>query len=114
MIDKSKKLLFERQATIARAIAHPVRIAVVDYLKEGEQCVCDIAEYVGSERTNVSKHLAVMTAAGVLESRKEGLKVIYRLKTPCILQCLESAVACIKKQVEESQRIFSALPGESK
>ncbi len=112
MIDETKKMLFERQAIIARAIAHPIRIAVIDYLKNGEQCVCDIAEYVDSERTNVSKHLAVMTTAGLLESRKEGLKVIYRLKTPCILQFFESAVACIKKQVEESQKIFSALPGQ--
>mgnify|MGYP001379729375 CR=1 FL=1 len=79
MLSKEKQLLFEKQAEIAKAIAHPLRIAIVDFLKEGEQCVCDIAENVGSERSNISRHLSIMVSAGVLESRKEGLKVIYRL-----------------------------------
>jgi len=46
MLDKSKQLLFEKQAEIAKAIAHPLRIAIVNFLVDGEQCVCDIAEYV--------------------------------------------------------------------
>ena len=85
MLDKKKQMLFEKQAEIAKAIAHPLRIAIVDFLKDGEQCVCDIAEHVGSERSNVSRHLSVMVNASILEYRKEGLKVIYTLKTPCIL-----------------------------
>ncbi|UCC23672.1 MAG: winged helix-turn-helix transcriptional regulator, partial [Planctomycetota bacterium] len=55
MLSKKKQLLFEKQAEIAKAIAHPLRIAIVDFLKDGEQCVCDIAESVGSERSNVSR-----------------------------------------------------------
>ncbi|HUT47421.1 MAG TPA: metalloregulator ArsR/SmtB family transcription factor, partial [Sedimentisphaerales bacterium] len=78
MLDKSKQLLFEKQAEIAKAIAHPLRIAIVNFLADGEQCVCDIAEYVGSERSNVSRHLSVMLNSGLLDYRKEGLKVIYR------------------------------------
>jgi ArsR family transcriptional regulator len=78
----SKNLLYEKQAEIAKAIAHPLRIAVIDFLKDGERCVCDIAEHVGSERSNVSRHLAVMVNAGVLSCRKEGLKVFYWLRTP--------------------------------
>ena len=58
MIDKKKALLFERQAEIAKAVAHPLRMAVIDFLKDGEKCVCEIAEHLGSERSNVSRHLA--------------------------------------------------------
>ena len=58
MIGKTEQLLFEKQAEIAKAIAHPLRIAILDFLKDGEQCVCDIAEHVGSERSNVSRHLS--------------------------------------------------------
>ena len=84
MVTNRKQLLFEKQAQIVKAIAHPLRIAVLDFLKDGPQCVCDIAEHVRSERSNVSRHLSVMVAAGALESHKEGLKVIYALKTPCV------------------------------
>jgi len=109
MLSKQKQLLFEKQAEIAKAIAHPLRIAIVDFLKDDPQCVCDIAEYVGSERSNVSRHLSVMTSAGILEYRKEGLKVIYKLKTPCILDFFSCTAKCLKQQFKENEKLLKAL-----
>ncbi|MGE5294747.1 MAG: ArsR/SmtB family transcription factor, partial [Solirubrobacterales bacterium] len=48
IMDKAKALLYERQAEIAKAVAHPLRVAVIDFLRDGEKCVCDIAEQIGS------------------------------------------------------------------
>jgi len=109
MLNKKKQLLFQKQAEIAKAIAHPLRIAIVDFLKDGEQCVCDIAEYVGSERSNVSRHLSVMVNAGILDYRKQGLKVIYALKTPCILDFFSCVVGVLKQQAKDSERLLAAL-----
>ena len=109
MLVKKKQLLFEKQAEIAKAIAHPLRIAIIDFLKDGEQCVCDIAEYVGSERSNVSRHLSVMVNAGVLEYRKEGLKVIYKLKTPCILDFFSCVSRVLKQQTRENEKLLKNL-----
>ena len=102
-------MLFEKQAEIAKAIAHPLRIAIIDFLKDGEQCVCDIAEHVNSERSNVSRHLSVMVNAGVLEYRKEGLKVIYKLKTPCILEFFSCVRRVLKQQVKENEKLLKAI-----
>lgn len=109
MLSRSKQLLFEKQAEIAKAIAHPLRIAVVNFLKDGEQCVCDIAEHIGSERSNVSRHLSVMVKAGVLEYRKEGLKVIYRLKCACIVDFFSCVSRVLKQQAEDNERLLKAL-----
>ncbi len=109
MLSNRKQLLFEKQAEIAKAIAHPLRIAVVNFLKDGEQCVCDIAEHIGSERSNVSRHLSVMANAGLLEYRKEGLKVIYKLKTPCILEFFSCVSRVLKQQAKENERLLTAL-----
>ena len=109
MITPKKQLLFEKQAEIVKAIAHPLRIAVVDFLKDGRQCVCDIAGHVGSERSNVSRHLSVMVNAGVLGYRKEGLKVIYKLKTPCILDFFSCITTCLKQQAKENEKMLKAL-----
>jgi len=109
MLAKKKQLLFEKQAEIAKAIAHPLRIAIVDFLKDGQQCVCDIAEFVGSERSNVSRHLALMVKAGVLEYRKEGLKVIYSLKCPCILDFFSCIIAVLKQQAKENEKLLKAV-----
>lgn len=109
MLSRKKQLLFEKQADIIKAVAHPLRIAIVDFLNDGEQCVCDIAEHIGSERSNVSRHLSVMVGAGVLEYRKEGLKVIYRLKTPCLLELFSCITGVLKQQVKDNQRLLKAL-----
>lgn len=109
MLSKKKRLLFEKQAEIAKGIAHPLRIAIVDFLKDGEQCVCDIAEHIGSERSNVSRHLSVMVSAGVLEYQKQGLKVMYRLKTPCILDFFSCVTDVLKQQVKDSERLLKVL-----
>lgn len=109
MITQKRQLLFKKQAEIAKAIAHPLRIAIVDFLKNGEQCVCDIAEHIGSERSNVSRHLSVMVGAGVLGYRKEGLKVIYKLKTPCILEFFSCVTSVLKQQAKENEKLLKSL-----
>ncbi|MHC4288594.1 MAG: ArsR/SmtB family transcription factor [Planctomycetota bacterium] len=101
--------LYEKQAEIAKAMAHPVRVGVLEYVKDGEQCVCDIAEAVGTERSNLSKHLSMMVAAGVLISRKEGLKVFYRIKTPCVIRFLDCLKDCLKEQITEQQQLMESL-----
>ena len=108
-MDKNRQLLFEKQAQIAQAIAHPIRVAILDFLKDGEQCVCDIAEFVGSERSNVSRHLAVMVNAGLLEYRKEGLKVIYSLKCKCIIDFFSCVIKVLKQQAKENEKLLRAL-----
>ena len=109
MVSKREQLLFEKQAEIAKAIAHPLRIAIVNFLKNGEQCVCDIAEHIGAERSNVSRHLSLMVNAGLLEYRKEGLKVIYKLRTPCILDFFSCVSRVLKQQVKDNEKLLKFL-----
>ena len=109
MLTTKKRLLLQKQAEIAKAISHPLRIAIVDFLKDGEQCVYDIAEHIGSERSNVSRHLSVMVGVGVLQHRKEGLKVIYELKTPCILDFFLCVTTCLKQQAKDNEKLLAAL-----
>lgn len=109
MIDDTKALLFERQAAIAKAVAHPLRIAAIDFLKDGEKCVCEIAEHIGSERSNVSRHLSVMVRAGVLTCRKNGLKVFYNLRTPCVTEFLCCVTRVLKHQAKDNERLLAAL-----
>jgi ArsR family transcriptional regulator len=109
MPDSRKQMLFQKQAQVAQAISHPLRLEIIDFLKDGEQCVCDIAEHIGAQRSNVSRHLSLMVAAGVLEHRKVGLKVIYWLKCPCILDFFTCISGVLKQQARESKKLLAAL-----
>ena len=104
MKNETKKL-YEMKAEVIQAIAHPIRLAIVDYLADGEQCVCDIAEHVGAQRSNVSRHLAVMLKAGVLDCRKDGLRVIYNLRTPCV----SGFLTCVSNVLREHVRSQNEL-----
>ena len=105
-MDKQTKKLYELKAEVIRAIAHPIRLQIVDYLADGEQCVCDIARHVGAERSNVSRHLAVMLNAGIVDCRKDGLRVIYSLRTPCVANFLDCVTNVLREQLEAQKELL--------
>ncbi len=99
------------KADLFKAIAHPTRIRILQLLSDGEHCVCDIFEQLNVEQANTSQHLSLMKKHGVLQSRKEGLRVIYSIKHPEILEILNIADEILKKQVDE---IMSAFKDKTK
>ncbi len=108
-MDEETKRLYELKAEILRAAAHPIRLGIIELLRDGEQCVCDIAERVGAKRSNVSRHLALMVKAGVLEHRKDGLRMMYALKTPCILNFLSCVSDVLRDRLEADKVLLERL-----
>jgi ArsR family transcriptional regulator len=108
-MDADTKKLYELKAEIIQAAAHPIRLAIIDFLVDGEQCVCDIVDYVDAQRSNVSRHLSVMLKAGVVESRKDGLKMMYSLKTPCIVKFLGCVEETLKERMKTQTAFFQRI-----
>ena len=75
-----------RAANIARALADPKRLCVVERLASGEQSVSELSREVGCQVPNMSQHLSVLRAAGIVTSRREGSTVFYRLAHPEVLE----------------------------
>ena len=98
-VDEQTRRLYEKKAQIIQAVGQPIRLAIIDLLKDGERCVCDIAEAVGAERSNVSRHLSVLLSSGIVACRKDGLKMIYSLQTPCILNFFSCVADVLKQQL---------------
>ncbi len=83
-----------QRADVFKALGHPDRLRIVDDLTAGERCVCDLVKSVGSSWSTVSRHLAVLKAAGVVADEKRGLQVFYRVALPCVptfMTCLDAA-----------------------
>jgi len=104
-MDAKTQAKYEARAKIIKAMAHPARLFVVDELsKTGERCVCELTEMIGSDMSTVSRHLAVLKGAGIVEDEKRGQMVYYRLRVKCILdffECIESVMACNAKSQQE-------------
>lgn len=96
------------RAGIMKALAHPVRILIVEALAGGERCVCELNRLSDTDQSNISRHLAVLKRSGVVTDRRDGMKVFYKLQTPCILRAFECAVEVAKADVERRSRDLRA------
>ena len=72
-------------AAVARALADPKRLCVLEHLAEGERSVSDLSRDVGCQVPNMSQHLSVLRAAGLVASRRQGSTVFYRLTDSRVL-----------------------------
>lgn len=95
-IDKSRDV-FRRQAKVLKALANESRLIIVDRLSRGECSAGELTRLIGTDQTTVSKHLAVLRAHGIVEDRREGSVVIYRLLTPCVMNFFSCATQVIKE-----------------
>jgi len=86
MLDSMRRF----KAGIFRALAHPTRIAIVEYLQYGEMTVGRLCEKVGIEQANASQHLAVLRNKHIVQSRKEGNLIYYSLRDPLLAKVFEA------------------------
>ena len=104
-MDDKRLAKCEARAKIIKALAHPTRLLIVDELAEhGERCVCELTELVGSEMSTVSRHLAQLRDAGIVEVEKRGQMVFYRNRVKCLLKffdCIESVLQCNAKDQQQ-------------
>ena len=90
-----------------KAIAHPVRLMIMEALAPGERCVCELQEIAGVEISVVSKHLTIMREAGLVESERRGQSVYYSLRCPCVLgflNCIDTVVIDASKKQQTLAR----------
>ena len=104
-MDKKDKLIYGIKAKVFKALAHPTRLWMVEQLADGERCVCEFANAVDADFSTISKHLAVLKHAGIVEGDKRGKQVYYQLKTPCVLKFMN----CIEMVIESQIKAQAAL-----
>jgi ArsR family transcriptional regulator len=93
-----KRSPFTKQAKMLKALAHESRLMIVDRLSRGECSVGVLRDLVGGDLSTVSKHLALLRAHGIVEDRREGTTVYYRLLTPCVCNFFTCATQVLKER----------------
>jgi ArsR family transcriptional regulator len=91
--------LYSLKAEFFKALAHPTRVRILEQLRQGEKCVCEFIENLELEQPNISQHLAVLRKEDIVVSRKEGLKVLYRVKHPEIFQILDLVGSILTQEI---------------
>lgn len=86
----------DRVAELFKALGHPTRVKILEYLSEGEKCVKDIWQELGIPQPTVSQHINILREAGIISFRKEGVKTCYRIEMPIVVKIMK----LLKEEVE--------------
>lgn len=96
-------------ADILKALGQPTRLKIVDFLRDGERCVCEIFPAIGEEQSNTSRHLNLLLSVGILSRRKEGLKIYYAIKHPEVLTLVDLAAILMRQEIGLRSRLLEAV-----
>jgi DNA-binding transcriptional ArsR family regulator len=104
----SKNERLRLKAEVFKAMGHPLRLGVIEFLRDGEKCVCDIVDHLGTGISNISKHLSVLKKAGIVTDRRDGLKMMYSLTMPCALDFMKCVEGTVIRRLEDQHSAMVA------
>jgi len=81
---------FKPQAKLLKALMHPVRLAILDILRSGEECVCHMEAALGYRQAYISQHLMLLREAGLIQDRRDGWNIFYRVIKPEIFTVIDA------------------------
>jgi DNA-binding transcriptional ArsR family regulator len=88
----------ELQAEVMRALSQSVRLQILLSLRDGERCVCEFEPILGLRQPNISQHLAILRGADLVTTRREGLRILYRLSDPDVLRVIDLVTMMVQRQ----------------
>jgi len=101
-------LLFELHAQICQALGNAKRLEIMDALRHGERSVSDLASLLGIRKANISQHLMILRAKGIVTPRREGQTIFYRLASPKVIQACDLMREVLLEHLARSGRLAAA------
>ncbi len=96
------------KAEVFKAMGHPLRLGVIEFLRDGEKCVCEIVDHTGTGISNISKHLSVLKKAGIVTDRRDGLRIMYSLTMSCALDFVHCVEGVVIKRLDDQRSVMVA------
>lgn len=107
--DKMTRSATNWRTKILSALSDPTRLEIVEFLGGEERCVCEIVPAFGRAQSTISKHLAILHGAGILERRIDGKMTLYRIKNPRIFELLREVDSIALDEITELKKAEEAL-----
>ena len=97
------------KAEVLKALAQPTRLKILEMLRGGERCICEIIPAINGEQSNISRHISVMQKSHLITTRKDGVKVMVKVRDPRVFEILDKVGLFLKTQMQEQTRLMRAL-----
>ena len=99
----------ELKAEVLKALAQPTRLKILEMIRNGERCICEIVPAINGEQSNISRHISVMQKSHLITTRKDGVKVMIKVRDPRIFEILDTVGLFLKTQMQEQTRLIRTL-----
>lgn len=99
------KEVYRIQAEFCKALAHPIRLEIIDLLEKGERTVSELMSKIGTGQATLSQHLAVLRERGVVTSRKGGMNTYYSLRKPEIVDACSMIRKILRELIFERDKV---------
>ena len=99
----------ELKAEILKALAQPTRLKILELLRGRERCICEIVPAINGEQSNISRHISLMQKTHLISTRKDGVRLMVRVRDPRIFDLLDQVGAILKSQINEQSKLMKAL-----
>lgn len=101
--------LIEMKAEVLKALAQPTRLKILECLRKGEKCICELVPAVNGEQSNISRHVSLMQKSHLVTTRKEGVRVMVRVSDPKVFEILDTVGAVLKNQIREQKELLAHI-----
>jgi DNA-binding transcriptional ArsR family regulator len=98
--------VLELKAEILKALAQPTRLKILELLRNGEKCICEIVPAINGEQSNISRHISLMQKSHLVTTRKDGVRVMVKVRDPKIFDVLDRVSQILKNQIKEQEKLF--------
>ncbi|MCX5678602.1 MAG: metalloregulator ArsR/SmtB family transcription factor [Candidatus Omnitrophica bacterium] len=95
-----------------KALAHPLRLTIIEFLKSGEQKVGVIAKRLGIPQSSLSRHLTILREGGVLKSRQVGTIIFYDIESRDIFNVLRPVAEMLRRKLKRTEKVLDSLGKE--
>jgi ArsR family transcriptional regulator len=104
--ESMEERILELKAEVLKALAQPTRLKILELLRNGERCICEIVPAINGEQSNISRHISLMQKSHLVTTRKDGVKVMVKVSDPKIFEILDSVSLLLKKQIQETGKLI--------
>jgi ArsR family transcriptional regulator len=98
--------VLELKAEILKALAQPTRLKILELLRNGEKCICEIIPAINGEQSNISRHISLMQKNNLVTTRKDGVRVMVKVSDPKVFEILDNISLLLKKQIVETGKLL--------
>ncbi len=108
-METHEKAVYQLHADVCKTLSHPRRLEIIDKLRVGEISAGELAKMMDLSKANLSQHLGILRSQGIVEVRRNGVHLFYRIANPKVVQACQLIREVLLARLESNQELIQTV-----